>query len=170
MTVKNINEAWAKVNEIFPTDYSEDVAASERAGYKIYRSSINHYDYICDLGDRLEINFSDDTTVNIWVETEEVEEVKTVEKKEMIRTKDYDGFYKTKNIHTALNRFSKKYPCVADFAEFDEFKEEAIIPSLPITDKYLSDGTINNEWSYYFNIDVQEDGYYIWYIERAKKE
>ena len=78
MTVKNINEAWAKVNEIFPSDYNEDVAASERAGYKIYRSSINHYDYICDLGDRLEINFTDGSTVNIWVEAEEVEEVKTV--------------------------------------------------------------------------------------------
>lgn len=81
MTVKNINEAWQKVNEIFPTDYNEDVAASERAGYKIYRSSINHYDYICDLGDRLEVNLYDGTTVNIWVENEaeEVEEVKTVE-------------------------------------------------------------------------------------------
>ncbi len=79
MTVKNINEAWAKVNEVFPTDYSEDIAASERAGYKIYRSSINHYDYICDLGDRLEVNLCDGTTVNIWVEAEEV---KTVEKAE----------------------------------------------------------------------------------------
>lgn len=82
MTVKNINEAWAKVNEIFPSDYNEDVAASERAGYKIYRSSINHYDYICVLGDRLEVNFADGSTVNIWVEAEEVEEVKTVEVEE----------------------------------------------------------------------------------------
>ena len=82
MTVKNINEAWAKVNEIFPSDYNEDAAASERAGYKIHRSSINHYDYICDLGDRLEVNFADGSTVNIWVEAEEVEEVKTVEKAE----------------------------------------------------------------------------------------
>lgn len=81
MTVKNINEAWAKVNEIFPTDYNEDVTASERAGYKIYRSSINHYDYICDLGDRLEVNLCDGTTVNIWVENE-AKEVKTVEKAE----------------------------------------------------------------------------------------
>ena len=79
MTVKNINEAWAKVNEIFPADYNEDVAASKRAGYKIYRSSINHYDYICDLGDRLEVNLANGTTVNVWVE---VEEVKTVEKAE----------------------------------------------------------------------------------------
>ena len=78
MTVKNINEAWVKVNEIFPSDYNEDIAASERAGYKIYRSSINHYDYICDLGDRLEVNFADGSTVNIWVEAKEVEEVKAV--------------------------------------------------------------------------------------------
>lgn len=48
MTVKNISEAWQKANEIFPTDYEKDEAASNTAGYNIYRSRLNYYDYICD--------------------------------------------------------------------------------------------------------------------------
>ena len=71
MTVKNINEAWQMVNEIFPTDYEKDENASNTAGYNIYRSRLNHYDYICDLGDRLEVNLASGKTVNIWIESSE---------------------------------------------------------------------------------------------------
>lgn len=70
MKVKNMNEAWNKANEIFPTDYEQDNKSSERAGYPVYRSTADghYYDYICDLGDRLEINLSTGETINIWVE------------------------------------------------------------------------------------------------------
>lgn len=71
MTVKNINEAWQMVNEIFSTDYEKDEAASNTAGYNIYRSRLNHYDYICELGDRLEVNLANGKTVNIWIESSE---------------------------------------------------------------------------------------------------
>lgn len=71
MTVKSINEAWARVNEIFPTDYDKDERSSERAGYPIYRSRIEHYDYICDLGTRLEINLASGRTINIWIDDSE---------------------------------------------------------------------------------------------------
>lgn len=74
MKVKNINEAWNEANKIIPNDYTKDEKASETAGYPIYRSTIEHYDYICDLGDRLEVNLANGQTVNIWIESEEEKE------------------------------------------------------------------------------------------------
>lgn len=86
----------------------------------------------------------------------------------MERIRDYDAFYKTNNIYTALKRFTKKFPEVAVMTDFDEgHTNEEIISCLPITDMNLADGTRNNDWTYYFNIDSQEEGFYIWYIERA---
>lgn len=38
--VNSISAAWAKVNEVFPTDYSKDENSSARAGYPVFRSSI----------------------------------------------------------------------------------------------------------------------------------
>lgn len=72
--VKNIEEAWAKVNEVFPTDYEKDEESSQHAGYPIYRSTAEgHYeDYICDLNTRLEVNIAEgNQTINIWIESEE---------------------------------------------------------------------------------------------------
>lgn len=42
-TVNSISAAWAKVNAIFPGDYDKDTASSERAGYNIFRSPVEHY-------------------------------------------------------------------------------------------------------------------------------
>lgn len=69
MKVTSTQEAWNKVDEIFPTDYVEDVHSSIRAGYPVYRSTAEgyHNDYISDLGDRLEVNL-DSGTVNIWID------------------------------------------------------------------------------------------------------
>ena len=49
--VKNAQDAWDMANRIFPGDYSKDEESSERAGYPIYRSSVEYYNYICDLGE-----------------------------------------------------------------------------------------------------------------------
>lgn len=68
--VRTEDEAWDKVNEIFPTDYDKDEAASIRAGYPIYRSRVEYYNYICDLGARLEVNLGS-TTINIWIDDPE---------------------------------------------------------------------------------------------------
>lgn len=72
MKVTSKQEAWNKVNEIFPTDYEQDLGSSDRAGYPIYRSTAegHYYDYICDLGNRLEVNLDSShlATVNIWIE------------------------------------------------------------------------------------------------------
>lgn len=69
----NREEAWNRVNELFPSDYEEDPRSSSRAGYPVYRSTMDtevaHYNYICDLGTTLEVNLTDkdwkSTTVRI---------------------------------------------------------------------------------------------------------
>lgn len=71
MKANSIQEAWGIVNQIFPTDYEKDEDSSQRAGYPIYRSTADgrYYDYICDLGNRLEINLEDgNKTINVWIE------------------------------------------------------------------------------------------------------
>lgn len=68
MTVRNIKAAWEEADKIFPTDYIKDEEASLKAGYSVYRSTaINNSSYICDLGDRLEINLANGKTTNIWI-------------------------------------------------------------------------------------------------------
>lgn len=68
MKVKNIQQAWNKVSELFDGDFLKDYEASKNAGYPIYRSDKEYYNYICNLEDRLEINMPNGETVNIWVE------------------------------------------------------------------------------------------------------
>jgi len=66
--VTSIAEAWNMVNALFPTDYTLDESSTERAGYPVYRSNTEHYDYICDLNDRLEINLKEgNKTINVWI-------------------------------------------------------------------------------------------------------
>lgn len=68
MKVKNIQQAWNEADNLIPNDYMKDYEASERAGYSIYRSTVEYYDYICDLGDRLEVNLASGESINIWIE------------------------------------------------------------------------------------------------------
>lgn len=70
MTVTSKEQAWNEVNKIFPTDYEQDLSSTSRAGYPIYRSTADghYYDYICDLGNRLEVNLSNGKTINVWIE------------------------------------------------------------------------------------------------------
>lgn len=73
-----MKDAWTKANEIFQTDYIKDEGASAAAGYDIFRSTLKDCNaWISDLGDRLEINFENGETVNIWIE-EEAEQPETV--------------------------------------------------------------------------------------------
>lgn len=76
MKAQNINEAWTMAAEIFPTPYHKDEQSSERAGYNVYRSDYfnRYYCYICELGDRLEINLDDGRTINIWIDPEDERE------------------------------------------------------------------------------------------------
>ena len=82
MTVNSIKEAWEMVDEIFPTDYTENTVKSQNAGYKIYDSNLgDEKGYICDLGNRLEVNLESGKTINIWID--EQPKMKTFEQLEI---------------------------------------------------------------------------------------
>ena len=73
ISVVSKDAAWALANRLFPTDYDRDAQRSENAGYDIYACSAQtENNWICDLGDRLEINLGADT-INIWIENPELE-------------------------------------------------------------------------------------------------
>lgn len=66
--VTSKKDAWEIVNQIFPSDYAKDSKSSEQAGYPVYRSGMEFYDYICDLENRLEINLKNGCkTINVWI-------------------------------------------------------------------------------------------------------
>lgn len=66
--VTSKQEAWEIVNQIFPSDYTEDIDGKDRFGYPVYRSNVEYYDYICDLGDRLEVNLKNGCkAINVWI-------------------------------------------------------------------------------------------------------
>lgn len=69
MKARNYNEAWEIVRAL-TEGVTLDEKSSERAGYKIYRSADEYYTYVCDLGDRLEVNLANGKTLNIWIENE----------------------------------------------------------------------------------------------------
>lgn len=69
MSIKaaSIQEAWEIAGGMVDGDYSKDENRSQRAGYPIYATR-EHYEYICDLGCRLEVNKKDGSSINIWIE------------------------------------------------------------------------------------------------------
>lgn len=87
----------------------------------------------------------------------------------MKRIVNVDAEYKTKDIHKNIARFAKRFSEAAEFCGFDtDCTIEDIAKSLPITDKFLADGTVNDDWTYYFGIDFNcGDGMYIWCIKRV---
>ena len=74
-TYKSEFDAWEWVHEMFPgTQWYLDHESSERAGYKTYRDTEEFYNYVCELGDRLEVNIKEgNRTINLWIEKEEPE-------------------------------------------------------------------------------------------------
>lgn len=65
ITASTMSAAMTIAGKFVP-DCDYDVEASKNAGYPIYRSTSNYYDYICYLGDRLEVNLGG-KSFNIWV-------------------------------------------------------------------------------------------------------
>lgn len=130
MTARNINEAWNIANEIFPTDYSKDENASERAGYPIYRSTASDNSaYICDLGDRLEVNAENGASINIWIE-DDTQPTQPTERRESVITLEIDIHHHTHESTAAEHHetaliLSYDTP-LKDIATFEN-KAEAII-------------------------------------------
>lgn len=102
MIVNSISKAWQAVNEIFPTDYIKDENSSARAGYPVYRSTADghYYDYICDLGNRLEVNLSDGRTINICIQSDDPAPKKSTVVKATISVGLNDRETKTQLVNT----------------------------------------------------------------------
>lgn len=85
-------EAWRKVDKLFPTDYIEDARASSNAGYPIYRSTADghFYDYICDLCTVLEVNLGPKT---IRISIVPYADMTPVQRCEYLGMWDYNGQY-----------------------------------------------------------------------------
>ena len=72
MIVSSVKAAWKLANKLFPTDYKKDEERSSRAGYPIYHSTADGVNaWISDLGNRLELNYSNGESENIWIEEDE---------------------------------------------------------------------------------------------------
>ena len=86
MEVRTREEAWEEVNKIFPTDYEQDTASSERAGYPVYISTADGVNaWISDLNCRLEVNIQDEktkeiTSTSIYIVNKEAEEIEKLER------------------------------------------------------------------------------------------
>ena len=70
--------AWDWIHNNYPgVGWYLDHESSKNAGYNIWRNTEEYYDYICDLGKRLEVNIKEgNQTINLWydVNKEENEE------------------------------------------------------------------------------------------------
>ena len=68
MIAKDKDHAFLEADKLVKYDYEYDVVRSQRAGYPIYfttKEGVN--EWICDLGDRLEVNMENGKSVNIWI-------------------------------------------------------------------------------------------------------
>ena len=79
ITVKNKAEAWDLFSRLFPKwTIGLDAESSERAGYDTYRDENEFYNYVCDLGDHLEINIKEgNQTERIYFEAEPADVIDT---------------------------------------------------------------------------------------------
>lgn len=90
MKVCSVKAAWEAADAMFSTDYIYDGWRSERAGYAVYVSTLKGCDdYICDLGDRLEVNIGADS-VNIWIDEPQFKEYQIADALEVIDDVIYD--------------------------------------------------------------------------------
>ena len=74
--VKDSADAFNVAARFMPGDWEDDRQASARAGYPVYRCYGDglYYNYICDLGNRLEVNLGDGSTVNVWIDDDAEED------------------------------------------------------------------------------------------------
>ena len=63
-------------NILHVIDLKKDKVKSERAGYDIYTTDSDPTSYVCDLGNRLEVN-EEDRSLNIWYDNPELEQAQS---------------------------------------------------------------------------------------------
>jgi hypothetical protein len=71
ITVGSREEAWKNAQEIFGCSYDLDPEKSKNAGYNIYTGNSDATCWISDLGNRIELNMANGSTICIWIEEEE---------------------------------------------------------------------------------------------------
>lgn len=133
MKVGSREKAWEEANKIFPYDYLMDDEGSVKAGYPIFRSTASEHpgNWISDLGDRLEINFENGDSVNIWIEDQgEDVEVTVIAKSGETRV------YKTYGEYRKEFRFfwSSGQPC--EYEDGVEKHFEKIIQALRMVNEH----------------------------------
>lgn len=70
------NAFYVAANILHVTDLKKDDVKSERAGYDIYTTDSDPTSYVCDLGNRLEVN-EENRSLNIWYDNPELEQIKS---------------------------------------------------------------------------------------------
>lgn len=66
--VSSREEAWRLADRLFPSDYEQEPFDKE-IGYAIYRSTNSGMNaWISDLGSRLELNYPNGNSENIWID------------------------------------------------------------------------------------------------------
>jgi len=140
-------EAWEVAYKIADAgEYELDKDSEERAGYPIYRAKESYYSRICDLAARLEVVKADGTSINVWIEPEDV-----ATKEEPAATKDdtaerVPGY--GDELAAKIRESTKDFSKISDFDRFvldygykyktlEEFLTEAgKKPSDPAADTY----------------------------------
>lgn len=79
ITVKNATEGFNLIARLYPTwDLELDNESSMRAGYHTWRDKNEFYNYVCELGDHLEINIKEgNKTERIYFEAETADALNT---------------------------------------------------------------------------------------------
>lgn len=62
----DMNEAWEIVHHLGGY-FKLDRESTQRAGYSVFRHEELYYQYVCDLGNRLELNMENGDTINVWI-------------------------------------------------------------------------------------------------------
>ena len=117
-TFKSEYDAWNWVHEKFAgQQWYHDHEASKKAGYDIYRDLEEYYNYICCLGDRLEVNLKEgNQTINLWIKSEDGcrENYRTYELTKTEIDEICDTLYLASNAFASTDIQSRTYKNVDD--------------------------------------------------------
>ena len=121
---ENDMKAWGWIHCNYPkTQWYLDHESSEKAGYNIYRDTEEFYNYVCDLGDRLELNLKEgNQTINLWVAVKSYSEVGEATEPYDLSKRELDiicsSIYTVVSATAATDNASKTYKHVDDIMEY----------------------------------------------------
>lgn len=135
MEVTTKAAAWRAVNDIFPGPYGLDAARTNGAGYDIFSADPDPRVYVCDLGDRLEVNLADGRSVNVWIRPAEPVKAEPGPVEAILQRMEAGGV----SLSLALGR---AYRFTTDFREkvkaVPEWREEATREAIAIREAWVA--------------------------------